>query len=855
MPLGIGVSEVCLFSVLILSLFIIPPVTRTASIPLKQTVIDNNSQGIDPTIAAGSLPNLNSLFHFNLSETCGHDFDSVGYVTSNISINAPQGYNATNANIIVQVINATLNQTMIVNNTGPLYVNRTQQAQGFFTSADSLFVGFSIYIPFNKGYTKSLTMQLRNESYSGDTIASFPVTLGLDPDWVDVTVSPALFLPKGHYYLYMPSIGGTLTNAWAHTANGNASDTWSYNGLYWSLQNWNLTLKLKTSNVISPTAAGMSIASQSVIDLGNGQGSVNITQNITSIPINFGITNNTPIAYSYTLDATYNRTMGITYNLSLSDGYPNWTLILPSNDNFFHNYQGNITGIQPDYTDIQVLRGTTVIGYTRPDPNLITITSFATSIKFKSPNYLKSLSCSSIVYGGCASSVDVETLDSGNVTVEIYNGSAIIYQNSTISTTQTSFTWVPDEITQPVGLSLHAFYLGINEIGMNSSAIALHVDTSLKLEDIYIPALSTVIISSAYNNLFYDTSIEGADVNFELGELDGPMVCQSSGNYSVQLDLDQYALLPGKYNLTVIATKDGFRSQTANVSFIVLPRPVIIQFTQSVSKLSPGQSVRFDIDISDGLTGTYLDHPVDVSLVIYPAGSLPSDNVTTLTLSHIIDSNQYTWIVPQDLELGEYVVTISIVSDYFIGSLLDAGKLTFIPEAVLWPLLLGISMVSVLAIGIYIYVEKGRSKRSVKGLMVLHSSGAPISELISPSFSKLNSILVSGAISGMITLIREITGSGLRTIRVDGGFLELRRGSTFWIILLMRKSPVWISRTIDNLVASVEKAYGEELAQRNGMDVPIDISALLAQHFSVQLDNPTMPQLPESSLIPKTRKQ
>ncbi len=856
LPLSIEVFEVGFVSLLILSLFMVPLGLQRMIIPITDTVYQNNNSGIsDPRTSATTLPDFNSSFQFNLSETCQYDLPWSSYRTTNISIPAPLGYNSTEANIMVQVINATLNQTTIVNNSGPLYVNRTQQAQGFFTSADSLFVGFSLYIPYDKPYTKSLTMQLRNESHSGDTLASFPITLGTSPQWEDVTVSPAIFLPKGHYYLYMPSISGTLTNAWAHTINGNASDTWSYNGLYWSLQNWNLTLKIRTSSIVSPAAVGMTIAAQLVTDLGDGQGLVNISQNITSSPVRFGITNNTQIAYSYTLNATYYRKTTSQYNVSLNDGFANWNLTLPSNDNNFHGYQGNITGIQPDYTDIQVLKGNTVIGYTTPDSSIIAIADFASSVRFKSPNYISSLSCPCIMYGGRTSIIGVNSISPGNISVVVQNQSAIIYQNSTISTAEASFKWVPEASNQPVSVLLQAFYLGTNEIGINSTTIAIHVDTALNAADFCVPALSSVTIGCTFGTLFSQFPIEDANVVFELDELDGQMAYQGAGIYGIQLDLDQFELLPGTYNLTLTAGKEGFRDQTINVSFIIVPRSVIIQLTQSVTRLSPGQPVQFDIDLSDNLTGSYLDHPVDVTLTIYPSHQSPAQNVTTLTISHIIDSYQYTWYAPESIELGDYSVKVTIVSTHFDGILIKSSNLTIVPRAEIWPSVLVMMIVLLIVTSIYIRHEKVQAKRSIKGLMILHSSGAPVAELISPSFSKLDAILISGAISGMISLIREITGSGLRTIRVDGGYLEMKRGSTFWVIILMRKSPAWINKTVEHVVGTIENQYGDQLAKRNGMDVIIDIPALVAQHFGVHLDYPSTPALPTSVPMPETRNE
>lgn len=813
-----------------------------------------------PQQAVFDPPSFDHFFHYNISERCQRNFPWSAFGTSNLSIPAPAGYNSTTVNISFQVINPALNETAIVSNADPLFANRTQQAQGFFTSTDTLFSGFSIYIPTNRPNTTPLTMQLRNDTYAGDLLASFPIILVQGPGWLDVTVSTAIFLPKGHYYLYLPATGGTQTNAWGHTINGTAHDSWVFDGVSWALQNWNLTLKIRTYNVLQPSAVGMTVTSQPVADLGNGRGWVNLTKTITENPVTFIIGNTTPIAYSCALNATYYRHAPAGVNVSLSSDFPNWTLALPPNDPAFGDYQGNLTGIRPDYWNIQAFNGTTSVGYSRPDSMTIIFASFANSLSFLSPNYISTVQGPDIAYAGSSVMIGVDTLSPGNISANIYNDSAGIYQNSTLSTGHVDFSWNVDEASQPGLVTLQVYYVGDNEIGVNTSFIKQNTDASLDVSDLVTLALDPATLNCRYYDPFSQVSITGAQVSFSVENLVGSLTYLSSGNYSAVLELGQYALVPGPYNLTLTASKDGVRPQNVTISLVIVPRPVNVRLTLSTPTVALGQMVQFNVELEDDKTSTFLDHPINVSLILHLRGNDPTQRLTTYKFLRIIQSAQYSWLVPTDLALGTYDVEVIVEGDYYTGSSFLPGGLTLTQPVLWWPLLLGAMAAGALGAGIYVDLQKVHAKRSVKGLMILHTTGAPVAEHISPSFSKMDTVLISGAIAGIIALIREITGRGLRTIRIEGGYLELNRGESFWSVLLMHKKPTWIHHTIEQMVADIEMHHGTALRECcNGERIPIDIPEIVARHFGVNLDDTrnfrtaTRPEDHENDLLPPNK--
>ncbi|HMF31530.1 MAG TPA: carboxypeptidase-like regulatory domain-containing protein [Candidatus Lokiarchaeia archaeon] len=803
---------------------------------------DAGSHITSPLLAQSlNLPfDPNQIFSYNCSESCNESIDWSPVNTTDVAFNVPSSYNSTWANISVMVMNATLNETVIQGNTTTPRNSRNEQAVGFITNYDGYMNGFSICTNTLKS-AESVTTELR-DVFNGSTLASFPVIMSTGPAWINVTLTPPIFLPAGHYYLYMPSVNNSV-NAWQRTTVGVDGDTWINNQTSgnWELQNWNLTLIIYTSPIISPQAAGMTIASQNVhdIDPSAGTGWANISAPLSGPSISFPVTNTTPIAYSFAVNANIFRNTIASISMAVNQTNPNWTLAVPLDNpgTPFFNYQANITGFPFDAYNIIAYAGSAVLGYTRTNPGSIFLNAQANIVTFQSPNYIATVNFPPDIYTGDVPYIDVTTQDVGNVSVFIYQGPTLVYQNSTISSSLAAFRWEIPPGAIPGPLTIQTYYIGNNEIGSNETTTRLETDARLNTTGIVAAALGVVGLNCSYFEAYSGNPIPNAQVTFGVGNLSGQISYQNSGNYSVALDLSEYALVPGNYALSVQAEKDGYRPCNQTLLLQIIARPVSVQLAQSATTVHPGEAVQFDLNIIDTLTGGFLSRPVNATMQIFPAGedhTNPQLAIASYSFTGITTTGQYTWFIPNTVLTGEYDVVITIDSPYFAGSKLLAQAINVIPN-LFWPLVVAIGAAASICTGIYVHREKIAAKRSVKGVMILNQIGTAVIQKISPDFSASNPLLVSGAVSGVITLMREITGKGLRRIKVEGGYIELVQRPKFWVVLLMHHNPGWVGGTIGNLADEIESKFGAIIAEWKGEELDLPILVLVKKWFGVEI--------------------
>ncbi|HMF31529.1 MAG TPA: hypothetical protein VKK79_08950, partial [Candidatus Lokiarchaeia archaeon] len=504
----------------------------------------------------------------------------------------------------------------------------------------------------------------------------------------------------------------------------------------------------------------------------------------------------------------------------------------------FVNYQANITGFQSDYFNIQVLNGSTVVGYTWVNATTIQIASPIDHVTFQSLNYIACITCPAEVYLGSTVTVSACLLGYGNVNLTIQQGTNVLYQSIVAATYEAFFSWPIGTATPAGPVTIQAYLTGINEIGFNASATIIKTEAALLVTGATVPALDNVSLSCHYYEFYTQNPITDAQVSYSVSNLNGQLAPLDSGNYGVTLNLNDFSLVPGTYSFSVQALKDGYRPLTQVVPLVVIARPVNIQLAQSQTTAYPGDKVQFSLEITDNLTDTYLQRPVNVQLSIQLAGQETGASQTpaaSYIFTGVTNTGQWTWTVPGEIAIGQYDVTVTVSSPFFAGTQVFSRALTIVTPQIIWPYLIGLAIAALVGASIYVKREKVISRRSVKGIMILSPQGSSIAQKISPDFSRQNSLLISGAISGVITLMREITGKGLRRIKVEGGYIELVQKTGFWVVLLMHHNPAWVGGTISNLAKDVEAQYGAAIAEWNGQELNLPILELVKKWFGVEI--------------------
>lgn len=98
-----------------------------------------------------------------------------------------------------------------------------------------------------------------------------------------------------------------------------------------------------------------------------------------------------------------------------------------------------------------------------------------------------------------------------------------------------------------------------------------------------------------------------------------------------------------------------------------------------------------------------------------------------------------------------------------------------------------------------------------------------------------DSVLVSGAFIGILSLIKEITGSQLRTIEIEGGYVNLIHGNSFWLLIFLKDNPKWIKKGILKLKDEIQIEYGEKIQNFDGELFEISIDDWIKKYFNTQL--------------------
>lgn len=779
---------------------------------------------------------------FNWTEMNRTDISDVNYAT-------PPNYNYTTANVTFQVMSEPVT-TDIVNNTGGDHI-KNELAQAFNISTTSYLTGISIYSGGNK--ETNVGMQIRNSTYDGIVIRSFSADL-ID-GWVNVTFTPEIYLTAGKYFVWMAMNSSPSLKQWYSTPSGvNNTETWEKISGVWTRPDYDMTLKIKTSSLINPEDINMMCGGKPVQYGLLGRGYVNsIKKSINGDNITFETNSSTPALYSYSVNAIYSRSSKIDYNYTIDkttyNPVPKWTLSLnlnnPSPD--YKNYQVNISGFRTDYYDIQVFNGTTQISYSRPNPDTIILDNVADSIQFNSPNYVSSVNIPTDLYLGGVFPINISVNQIGTVTLDILDNGTMIYSNTSMISSSSVFLWnipLQSNIIDPNNISILVKYYGDNELGYFEKTTSLKMIGIITASPITAYAFDPILIQCRYSDYYQNAPIENAIINYSVLNIGGSLKYDNSTNYSQVLDANIYSLKPGNYTIDFNAEKQNYKSDSATTSLTINYRPVDIVLTRSSSYMHPGEQMKFYILISDKITGTSLSRPVNIKFYVKNSNtSITNETVFLRTFTGVTNEFVYTWDIPNHIALGEYDIFTEIQSDYYTGVLYIANAILVSSKPIIWVYIVLPSIAAVIGTSFYVREKKHRTKRSVKGMIILHENGIPMAERISTDFTKTDHSLISSAVTGMISIIKEITGNNLRTIEIKDGFVNIIKGDLFWLILFLRRNPKWIKRSIRKCADKIGKKYGRFFAHYTGQLVKIPIDKILQQSFGVKIKGSTYEKL------------
>ncbi len=695
-------------------------------------------------------------------------------------------------------------------------------------------------------------MQIRNSSHLGDSIHNFTHPLLTITDWVNISFSEEIILTPGDYYLWMEKIPLPSYSAWEKSLSPeNNTNTWVFDGVDWNQAAFDLTLKVNTKELISPEDVDMKVNNITVYNTALGKGSVKITGNIISSNTTLNVTSNESISFFFSLDCIFNRNHSLQYDTQIQQYSIDWNLTIDSGyfgDPYF-DYIINVSGFKDDYYNIDVFNQTDGgIGYSLiPSSEVIRFESEATHIIFKSQNYVESVTINDNLQIGTNITINVSANGIGDIYAFIWDDETLVYQNSSYNVSNRNFQWYLDPLLDLNSLTVEIFYNGSNQIGYYSEVVQISKISEIISNPIHGYALDNFTFSCQFRDQYSQESISDGIVSYNFGDLSGVLELDQNGNYSDSIDLSQIAILPGEYSINVTAEKENYGTVYSKIPIIINSRNVTLVVSKSRITIAPGKTINFEINLKDINNEPHLLRPVDIEISVFHSGSHSNGALVDIeTIEGISSNDTFEWKSPSDIEDGSYDIVIEIISDYYTG-ILNLDQAIEVKSSIFWIIILPvfIGLVSSLVSGYFI--QKERIKKSILGLMILHDNGIPLAEKISYKMQKSDSTLVSGAFIGILSLIKEITGSRLRTIEIEGGFVNLIHGKSFWLIVFIKNNPRWIEKGILNLKDEIQLEYGEKIIDFHGKPLDIAMDEIIKKYFDTKIL--TEPPVKEESLL------
>ncbi|MHA1701130.1 MAG: hypothetical protein ACTSWK_02580, partial [Promethearchaeota archaeon] len=700
-------------------------------------------------------------------------------------------------------MNATVNEDVVEGSPDGNSV-KNEQAQPFYIDNAVYLLGFSISVIGKTG--GNFDMEIRNESYNGDPIYAFAPLFPTTNEWLNITFIEEIVLTPGTYFLWMQAVGAQYST-WEQGSDNN-TDTWVFTDPSWEVTSYGLTLKVNTSELINPEDVNMEINEVPVINTNTGQGSVNMTNDINSHITELTVSSDESIIFFYSLESVFYRNCSIQYDTQIQSDGINWNLTLDSGylEDPYFNYKINVSGIKDEYYEtINVYNQTDGIGYTSISSGVIGIDTEATNIIFESQNYIESVALNSNLHFGTIATINVSAKGIGDIYAFIWDDETLLNQSLSYNVSNQISQWYLEPLLDLNSVTIEIFFNGSNEIGYYSEVFNISKVSEIISTPIHGNTLDNFTFTCQYWDFYSQLPISDGIVTFNFGDFSGVMKMDQNGNYSYTLDLYKFGLLPGNYSISVTAEKENYGTVYSEIPIVIDPRSITMELTKSRKSIAPGNTIEFELNLKDNENQkSYLLRPVDIEIRIYNSGNhLNGDLVFIETLNGTYSKETFSWDVPSSIEEGSYDIVIEVNSDYYSGILNLDGAIE-VKSSTFWiislPILIG--LVSSLVSGYFI--KKERVKKSLLGLMILHDNGAPLAEKISYTMQKSDSALVSGAFIGILSLIKEITGSRLRTIEIQGGYVNLIHGNSFWLIVFIKDNPKWIEKGILNLKDEIQ---------------------------------------------------
>ncbi|MHA1520200.1 MAG: hypothetical protein ACTSRK_08460 [Promethearchaeota archaeon] len=785
----------------------------------------------------------NQSFDFSSQESVTRTFSQQNPIEGNSTFNLTTPSNYTLANISVSLDglgDGYENITIADDANSPS--DQTVQAQSFSITRKLMIHDFSmLFSVVKKPITPNIT--IRRENQTGEILFLRNTTIS-EEGWLNILDNP-LILETGQYFVVMNVSSEEEVSPNTHwlMSTNNFTLTLYYDTIStnWEIGNFDLGLFINATGVIEDKSAIDVFINNQICIYKDDIWTIDLSQTIENDEIILAFTINISLIYTYDISCSYFRFTNLEPNTEIIQGELHFNfsldLVKPSSD--YLDYQVILNNIFPDYFNINILNDTSEVNYERISPKKIEFSDWAHTLEFVSLNALEQFDVIHTNYVGDVTNVNITTDYSGNIYWSIYENEVLVHSQTNSTEGFLSLDWEISPQVDSQYLTFQVLFSGENHAGWVEEEISLLQHTNIDASPIAAYVFDEIVLECDYREFFSNNTIDDATITYELEGFSSPLIQEelNPNVYQATLNLGRYNFEPGTYELTYIASRNGYDPQTIHTELTIAPRTVNFELVQNSKNLKPGDELRFTINLEDILGGNRLLSPVDVKISLFSETPQPAkfqNNGYTIysETANNIDSN-HTFIIPIDrsIQEGNYSISVDILSDFYEGSYLQHNVIeiyrpttNLIYLIVIAPML-GISLI------LFVANKKRRAKKSIAGIMVMHENGVLIGDKFEENFTEKDSLLISGAITGIIILIKEITGGGLKTIEIDGGYVSILRGEKYWFVLFLRQNPMWIKNNIRKCVKQISSQFGTRIMAYEGIPIQLNLDQLTLKYF------------------------
>ncbi len=837
------------------------------------TSIDRSNNLDLPLLSNVSISEQNSLiidnqsFDFSSQESVTRMFSKQNLTEGNSTpsdIYAPSDYTLANVSVSLDAIGEGFEQ-LIIENESVTYTDRIEMFAQSFSITSEVWIS-AIYLPISSKGDITPNITILRESHEGEELHRYNTTLS-DGGWTNIVNDP-LILEPGQYFVVMEVLDGEAEPQFSHWMHSDDNSTLTLfqdiNIGSWEIADYDMGLIIDTIGYIEDISAiDINVNEQEYI-MENDLWTLDFTQIIENDHVILNFTSNiSQLVYTYNISCTYFRFTPLIPNIEIAQNeiHFNFTLDLLEPELDYQDYQVIVNQIYLDYFYIEILNNGSIINYQRISPEEIVFFEWGEplELKFVSLNAIEQIDVIHTNHVGDLTNINVSTEYSGNITWLIYENDLLIHSQTNETNGFLSLDW---ELTPPLNsqnLNFQILFYGENHAGWEEEEIAIIQRTNITASPITAYVFDEIVLECEYWEIFSNDSVEDATITYDLEGFSSLLIQNELNQYQNTLELDPYNFGPGIYEITYTASCDGYDPQSFKAELQILSRPINFEIIQNGNDFKAGEELRLTVHLEDILGVNQLLDPVDVKISLYAespqsaystAQNQTIDYLIYTETAENVESN-HTFLIPMeiDFEAGIYTLSVEILSDTYNGIYIQNNFIEILEPTNNYLYFLFIGPVIGTSVILFVINRKRQARKSIAGIMIMHENGVLIANKIEANFTDKDPLLISGAMSGMIMLIKEITGGGIKTIEIDEGYVSIVRGEKYWLVLFLRNNPVWIQSSIRNCVKQISNEVGSDIMSYSGMPIPISLDSLTLKYFHKIIEDEYIEAIPSDEVI------